>query len=132
MTTGPTREDDTGSVTPLIVGMLLCILLLGAAVTAAGSAFLAGQTLQHMCDGAAATAADMLTDNPGSTGEAADRAAAYLGTNGNHNPPGVAITGTTISVTCTSDDPITFGALFHSPTLHRVVTATAHTAYRQP
>ena len=38
---------DRGSVTPLVIGMMVCLLLLTAGVTAAGSAFLAGQRLQR-------------------------------------------------------------------------------------
>ena len=49
-------QDDRGSVTPLIIGMLVCLLVLTAGVTAAGSAFLAGQRLQGLCDGAVAAA----------------------------------------------------------------------------
>jgi hypothetical protein len=36
----------------------------------------------------------------------------------------------TLTVTCDADTPITFGALFATPTLHRTVTATAKTTYR--
>src|SRR5699024_10806774 len=50
---GTPAARDRGSVTPLVIGMVLCLLLLGAGVTAATSAFLARQNLQHSCDSAA-------------------------------------------------------------------------------
>ena len=58
---GPDLDDPDdgrrrGSVTPLVIGMLVCLLVLTAGVTAAGSAFLAGQRLQRLCDGAVAAA----------------------------------------------------------------------------
>ena len=49
-------DGERGSVTPLVIGMMVCLLLLTAGVTAAGSAFLAGQRLQRLCDGAVAAA----------------------------------------------------------------------------
>ena len=49
-------QSDRGSVTPLVIGMMVCLLVLTAGVTAAGSAFLAGQRLQRLCDGAVAAA----------------------------------------------------------------------------
>ena len=58
-----TNHQDSGSVTPLIIGMMLCLLILGAVVTADCSAFLDGQRLPHLCDGAAAAAAVAITDN---------------------------------------------------------------------
>ena len=61
---------DRGSVTPLVIGMMVCLLVLTAGVTAAGSAFLAGQRLQRLCDGAVAAAVGAVnpqrTSAPGS------------------------------------------------------------------
>ena len=52
---GPGSDDtDRGSITPLVIGMFVCLLILTAGVAAAGSAFLAGQRLQRLCDGAVA------------------------------------------------------------------------------
>ncbi len=124
-------DRDSGSVTPLVIGMMLCLLILAAGITAAGSAFLAGQRTQHLCDGAVATAAGTLTgDNP-DTGAAGDAAAAYLATRGSNATTSLQQQGDTLTLTCSTDNPITFGALFGSPTLHRTVTATARTTYRQ-
>ena len=121
---------DTGSVTPLVIGMMLCLLILGAGVTAAGSAFLAGQRTQHLCDGAAATAAGTLTGDSTDTGPAIQAAAAYLATRSSNAASTLDRQGDTITLTCSTDSPITFGALFGSPTLHRTTTATARTTYR--
>jgi hypothetical protein len=123
----PSRaDDDRGSITPLVIGLLLCLMLLGAGVTAAGSAFLAGQQLRHLCDGAAATAAGALTDN----GTASDVEASvnnYLAVHGAAPAVAISLNGPTLTLTCGADYPITFGALFGSPTIHRSVTSTART-----
>lgn len=128
-------DNDAGSVTPLVIGMMLCLLVLTAGITAAGSAFLAGQRIQHLCDGAVATAAGTLTGtltgDANSDGQAADAAAAYLATRGSEATTNLQHDGDTLTLTCSTDTPITFGALFGSPTLHRTVTATARTTYRQ-
>lgn len=125
------HRHDAGSVTPLVIGMMLCLLILGAGVTAAGSAFLAGQRTQHLCDGAAATAAGTLTGDNTDTGPAIQAAAAYLATRGSNAASTLDRQGDTITLICSTDSPITFGALFGSPTLHRTTSATARTTYRQ-
>ncbi len=117
--------------TPLIIGMTLCLLLLGAGVTAAGSAFLGGQQLQHLCDGAAAAAADTLTDNTSTDQRFTDAINNYLAVRRSRITAAGILNGATITLTCTADTPITFGALFNAPTLHRTTTATAETRYRQ-
>jgi len=124
------QSDDRGSVTPLIIGMMICLLILGAGVTAAGSAFLAGQRLQHLCDGAAATAAGAITDQ-GATQESVDDAVNnYLVVRSSAIAATADLRTAEVAVTCSADTPITFGALFATPTLHRTVTATARTAYQ--
>jgi hypothetical protein len=55
-------RTDTGSAMPLVIGMVVCLLLLGAGITAATSAFLARANLQHVCDGAASAAAALAAD----------------------------------------------------------------------
>lgn len=45
---GAAGASDRGSITPLVIGMFVCLLILTAGVTAAGSAFLAGQRLQRL------------------------------------------------------------------------------------
>ncbi|SDO19314.1 Putative Flp pilus-assembly TadE/G-like [Nakamurella panacisegetis] len=119
-------DDDRGSITPLVIGMVLCLLLLGAGVTAAGSAFLAGQRLRHMCDGAAATAAGAITD-AGATTTTADSLRSYFADRGDEPAVDIDLRGPTLSLTCSADYPVTFGALFGSPTVHRTVTSTART-----
>ena len=120
---------DRGSVTPLVIGMMLCLLVLGAGVTAAGSAFLAGQRLQHLCDGAAATAAGRLTDDGGGQ-DAIDAVDVYLAARDSKVAATIDLVGPTVTLTCSSNTPITFGALFATPTLPRTVTATARATYR--
>ncbi len=137
MTTASTMlARDRGSVTPLVIGMVMCLLLLTAGVVVAGSAFLAGQRLQNLCDGAANAAAAAATENlaGGTEGAAADTAAAaavsYLATRGGDMyPPTVGIGPNTVVLTCASDVPIALGSLFGSPTLHRAVTAVGHPSY---
>jgi len=127
---GDRAQGDAGSITPMIIGMMLCLLLLGAGVTAAGSAFLGGQRVQHLCDGAAAAAAGTITD--GSTDQNLIGAAnTYLAIRGSDVTALVNLNATTITLTCSADVPITFGSLFGSPTLRRTVTATARAGYRQ-
>lgn len=127
---GDHAQGDAGSITPMIIGMMLCLLLLGAGVTAAGSAFLGGQRVQHLCDGAAAAAAGTITD--GSTDQNLIGAAnTYLAIRGSDVTALVNLNATTITLTCSADVPITFGSLFGSPTLRRTVTATARAGYRQ-
>lgn len=124
-------SDDRGSITPLVIGMMLCLLILGAGVTAAGSAFLAGQRLQHLCDGAAATAAGTLTDHASGDRSVIDAINGYFAVRHSAATTTTNLNGSTLTLTCADDMPITFGALFGSATLHRVVTATAHTGYTQ-
>ena len=122
----PEADDDRGSITPLVIGMLLCLLLLGAGVTAAGSAFLAGQRLRHLCDGAAATAAGAITDT-GTVATVENSVNNYLAVRGAGPAVGIDLDGTTLTLTCSADYPITFGSLFGSPTVHRTVTSSAQT-----
>lgn len=123
------EPSDRGSITPLVIGMMLCLLVLGAGVTAAGSAFLAGQRLQHLCDGAAATAAGTLTDNTTGGQTALDAVSNYLAVRNSTAHTAATLEGATLTLNCADDMPITFGALFGSPTLHRAVTATARAGY---
>jgi hypothetical protein len=122
--------DDQGSVTPLVIGMLVCLLLLTAGVTAAGSAFLAGQRLQRLCDGAVAAAVGAVDPRRSSSEgvTVADPIAAaneYLRVRGPDVGAVVSVQAETISARCSNEAPITFGALFGSPTLSRTVTSTS-------
>lgn len=60
---------------PLILGLAFMLLLLVAGVTAVGSAFLARQDVQHLCDGAAAVAGDAVAGATGDPVSTATRAA---------------------------------------------------------
>ncbi len=110
--------------------MMLCLLILGAGVTAAGSAFLAGQRLQHLCDGAAAAAAGAITDNAEGT-DVQTLIQEYFTTRNAVVGATANLDGSTITLTCDADTPITFGALFATPTLHRTVASSAQSSYRQ-
>ena len=127
---------DRGSVTPLVIGMLVCLLLLTAGVTAAGSAFLAGQRLQRLCDGAVAAAVGAV--NPKRTtsegvGLSDPIAAAneYLRVRGPDVGAVLNLGADTVTAQCSNEAPITFGALFGSPTLARTVTSTSEPIYKQ-
>jgi hypothetical protein len=105
-------------VTPLVLGMVVCLLLLGAGVTAATSAFLARQRLQAECDGAAAAAADAAEAHYyGGMGTLSKDAALtgaqqYLST----RPDRVAVSAETsdgsVVLACTATSDIALGALF--------------------
>ena len=118
------RVADRGSVTPLVIGMMLCLLLLGAGVVAAGSAVLARRNLQSACDGATSSLAAGVTLDQ----LAADRAggfdrqiAEYLAS---RMPGASAVAGSTeteIIARCETDVPVTFGAIFGYSTVHFTV-----------
>ena len=123
-------NDDRGSVTPLVLGMLVCLLVLTAGVTAAGSAFLAGQRLQRLCDGAVAAAVGAVDPRRASSagvtvGDPIAAANQYLRLRGPDVGAVVNVGATTISARCSNEAPITFGVLFGSPTLARTVTSTS-------
>lgn len=121
------QGGDRGSVTPLVLGMVVCLLLLGAGVTAATSAFLDRQRLQNACDGAAAAAADAAEAGYYGTGGAtrAGRAGAaardYLRVRSPHVQVSVAPSGGSVLLTCTADSAITMGGLFQVATLQQSV-----------
>ncbi|HEY5844363.1 MAG TPA: pilus assembly protein TadG-related protein [Mycobacterium sp.] len=124
------HAGDRGSITPLVIGMFVCLLILTAGVTAAGSAFLAGQRLQRLCDGAIAAAVGAVDPSRSSASgvQVSDPIAAanqYLGVRGPDVGAVVTVGVDTISAQCTNQAPITFGALFGTPTLTRTVTATS-------
>ena len=133
---GGDAQADRGSVTPLIIGMLVCLLVLTAGVTAAGSAFLAGQRLQRLCDGAVAAAVGALNPRRESVEgvSIADPIAAankYLRVRGPDVGAVVAVGVDTITAQCSNEAPITFGALFGYPTLPRTVTSNSEPIYKQ-
>lgn len=124
--------DDDGSITPLILGMTLCLLILVAGVTAAGSAFLAHTRLQNQCDGAALAASDA-ADVPGrvrKTALAAEAAVEYLAIRPGRVGVAVAVGADTVTATCWADAPITFGEMFMTPTVRQDVTSSSRLRYR--
>lgn len=130
----PGRDGrDRGSVTPLIIGMVALLLILGVGVTAAGSAFLAGQRLQRLCDGAAAAVGNAI--EPGIAGrQSNDLAVAaaqnYLGPRGADVSAVVDVVDGRAALSCSNDPTITFGWVFGSPTVHRSTTAVSEPVFR--
>ena len=123
-------RSDRGSVTPLVIGMLICLLFLTAGVTALGSAFLAGQRLQRLCDGAVAAAVGAVNPTRSSAQgvPVSDPIAAanqYLRVRGPDVGAVVNVGAETITAQCSNNAPITFGAMFGYPTLERTVTSTS-------
>jgi len=98
--------------------MVVCLLLLGAGVTAATSAFLARQRLQADCDGAAAAAADAAEAHYyGGNGALSKDAALtgaqqYLATRSARVSVSTDISGGSVVLACTSTSDIALGALF--------------------
>lgn len=126
---GP-ADADRGSITPLVIGMFVCLLILTAGVTAAGSAFLGGQRLKRLCDGAVAAAVGAVDPARASAGGVAvgDPIAAanqYLGVRGPDVGAVVTVGAQTITAQCSNEAPVTFGALFGFPTVSRTVTSTS-------
>ena len=128
--------SDRGSVTPLVLGMMVCLLVLTAGVTAAGSAFLAGQRLQRLCDGAVAAAVGVVDPSRESNegvGLYDPIAAAneYLRVRGPDVGAVVSLGVDRVSAQCSNEAPITFGALFGFPTIPRTATATSQPIRKQ-
>ncbi|WP_157970730.1 pilus assembly protein TadG-related protein [Nakamurella deserti] len=126
-------EDDRGSITPLLLGLTLCLLLLVAGVTAAGSAFLGRSRLQNQCDGAALAASDA-ADVPGRPRQMAlanDAAIAYLAVRPGRVGVRVVVGADTVTATCWTDTPITFGDMFFTPTLRQDVESSSRLRYDQ-
>lgn len=125
-------RTDTGSAIPLVIGMVVCLLLLGAGITAATSAFLARANLQHVCDGAASAAADatqrtaLTTATPVSDAVATAAAADYVGARSTGIAVAAALAADAVRLACRTDAPITFGPLFGTPTLTVTVQSIAH------
>ena len=123
-------DSDRGSITPLVIGMFVCLLILTAGVTAAGSAFLGGQRLQRLCDGAVAAAVGAVDPARSSAagvavGDPIAAANQYLGVRGPDVGAVITVGAQTITAQCSNEAPITFGALFGFPTLERTVTSTS-------
>lgn len=129
-------DGDRGSITPLVIGMMVCLLVLTAGVTAVGSAFLAGQRLQRLCDGAVAAAVGSVDPQRSSSARTSlkDPIAAandYLQVRAPDVGAVVSLGATTVTARCSNEAPITFGVLFGTPTLARTVTSTSEPIRRQ-
>jgi Flp pilus assembly protein TadG len=122
---------DRGSITPLILGLTLCLLLLVAGVTAAGSAFLGRSRLQNQCDGAALAASDAadVPGRPRQTTAANAAAIEYLAVRPGRVGVRVLVGADTVTATCWTDTPITFGEMFLTPTLRQEVEASSRLRY---
>jgi len=123
-------DSDRGSITPLVIGMFVCLLILTAGVTAAGSAFLGGQRLQRLCDGAVAAAVGAVDPARSSAagvavGDPIAAANQYLGVRGPDVGAVITVGAQTITAQCSNEAPVTFGALFGFPTVSRTVTSTS-------
>jgi len=118
------RVSDGGSVTPLVIGMMLCLLLLGAGVVAAGSAALARRNLQSACDGATSSLAAGVTLDQLAAGRAGAFDREIAGYLASRMPGASAVAGSTeteIIAECQADAPVTFGAIFGYSTVHFTV-----------
>ncbi|MEO7126469.1 MAG: pilus assembly protein TadG-related protein [Nakamurella sp.] len=134
--TGPGIAADEGSATPLIIGMVVCLLLLGAGVTAATSGFMARANLQHVCDGAASAAADaaqrtaltapIAEYDTVATAAAADYVSARAA-NSNAVDVAAAVQNEAVQLACSGEATITFGALFGAPTISVTVHSSGRT-----
>lgn len=122
------RVADRGSVTPLVIGMMLCLLLLGAGVVAAGSAALARRNLQSACDGATSSLAAGVTLDQLAAGRAGAFDREISGYLASRMPGASAVAGSTeteIIAECQADAPVTFGAVFgHATVRLRVESAS--------
>ena len=116
---------DRGSTIPLILGFVIVGLLTTAAAVAAGDAFVQQRGLQALCDGAATAAAASALDLgrdvaiEGSSARFAEVPQAvdgYLSRDGDrrdvHVEAAVSTDGRTLSLTCTEQRTIAFGAVF--------------------
>lgn len=128
-------DRDSGSVAPLVIGMLVCLLVLTAGVIAAGSSFLADMRLQRLCDGAAAAAAGAVSQGAYSGGgagtalplgrEAVAAANSYLLVRGRDVSATVDAGAGTITASCRTTTTVAFGFLFGAATLDKTTTSTA-------
>lgn len=127
------QDNDQGSVTPLVLGMTLCLLLLCAGVIAAGSAVLARRNLQSVCDGATAAAAGGVTLDQLMAGGGAivsDRIADYLRIRRPDVGFEAGTTDSAVTARCQADAPVAFGVLFAHPTVHLSVDAVSRIGRR--
>ena len=123
-------DNDTGSVTPLVLGMCLILVLLTMGIAAASDVWLTRDRLQNRCEGAA-LAASYAAGVPGARQlrDANDAAIDYLSLRTTGTGVTVAVGADTLAATCWSTEEITFGWLVGSPTLTQTVTSNARLRY---
>lgn len=112
------RDDDSGSITPLLIGMVVCLLVLGVGVIAMGSVVLARRSLQSACDSTVSLITGRQTQGglTGGRGVFDREARAEL----SRRIPGATATtdarNSALVADCTVEAPVAFGALFGNPT----------------
>ena len=120
-------QRDRGSVTPLVIGMVACLLLLSAAVIALGSAAGARADIRHACDGAVAFVADGHLATAAAVDVSAT-AAAYLAEHYPGATVGAELVGNTVTARCAARSPVAFGAIFGVPEIE--VNTVVHARIR--
>lgn len=121
------HDRDAGSMTPMILGLAFMLLLLVAGVSAVGSAFLARQDVQHVCDGAAAVAGDAVSGVDGDPVVVATRAAQQYLSKPGRRPLQVQVAvrweGGAPRLTCSGRTEVSFAGLFELQDVEFVVQA---------
>ena len=134
-------SDDRGSTIPLILGFFLIALLAVAGSVALADTFVQQRDLQDVCDGAAAATAATAVDlgrgragNPHTLpfqdAQHVDAAvAAYLardpGRRGVRVAAAVSADRKTVTLRCTQERSLAFGAVFGKPTITHTATSSA-------
>lgn len=120
MTAALGTRSDRGTITPLIIGMVVCLLLLGFGVIAMGSVVLAKRSLQSACD----STADFVTGGVTRTrltGAAPGFFDQDARTELQRRVPDATVATATqnasLIAVCSIRAPIALGALFGSPTV---------------
>jgi hypothetical protein len=122
-----TNSDDSGSVTPLVLGMALILLVLSMGIGAATDVWLTRNRLLNRCEGAA-LAASFAADLPTGSrrvSEANTAAIRYLAERTTTTGVTVDIDAALVRATCWSEEPVLFGWLFGSDELRQTVSASA-------
>ena len=133
--------DDPGSTIPLILGFFVIALLAVTGSIALGDAFVQQRDLQDACDGAAAAAAATAVDLRGDTnaddlplGDVDTALRDYLDRDPDRAQLHIRATlspdRTRVTMHCTQQRDLAFGATFGSPTIIHTATSTASTHAR--
>jgi Putative Flp pilus-assembly TadE/G-like len=124
------QTHDDGSVTPLVLGMALILVLLTMGIAAASDVWLTRNRLQNRCEGAA-LAASYAAGVPGARQlrDANNAAIDYLSLRTTTTGVAVSVGDDTLQATCWSTEEITFGWLVGSADLTQTVTSNAQLRY---